>query len=315
MNAPVAIFTYNRLKNTKEVISALQANYLAPETDLFIFSDGPKNERVAPAVQAVRDYLQTITGFKSITIVERPENYFIERNIIEGVTEIVNKYGRIIVLEDDGVTAPYFLTFMNKALDTYDAYKKVMHIATFTFIDLPKDFSETFFWRYVENGGGGWATWSDRWALFKHFTNEKEARDSLTLDQQRYLNLDGAVDFFGTLKHKIIPWDICWYMTLVRHDGLAVNSPHALTRNNGLYNGTHFSPLNRILGKNPFAVELDSREDISFSMDIVENKIALEKLKDFYSKLGKRKRDRALHYFVRTLVFLRVTKLLKWWLK
>ncbi len=313
--APVAIFVYNRLNNTREVISALQKNYLAGSTDVFVFSDGAKNAKGEKSVQAVRDYLKTVEGFKSFTVVERPENFYIEKNIITGVTEIVNKHGRIIVLEDDGVTAPYFLTFMNQALDFYDKHKQVMHVATFTFINLPEEFRETFFWRYTENTGGGWATWDDRWAKFQYFTDEDTALLSLTPEQKNRLNFDGATNFLSSLKHKVIPWDICWYMTLARNNGLAVNSPHALTVNNGLFNGTHFSPLNRLLGQHPFSAKLDTKEEIIFSENIIEDKVALEKLKSFYAALGTRRRDKILHYFVRFLVWLKVTKLLKWLLK
>jgi hypothetical protein len=297
------------------VIEALQKNYLAPETDVIVYSDGPKTKRQEKSVAAVRNYLKTISGFRSFTVIERQENYYIERNIIEGVTETVSKHGRVIVLEDDGVTAPNFLTFMNQALDFYEREKRVMHIATFTFIDMPKDFNETFFWRYTENTGGGWATWKDRWDKFEYFTNEAEALGSLSIEQQQRLNLEGATNFLISLAYKPIPWDICWYMTLVRNGGLAVNSPHALTVNNGLFNGTHFSALNRLLGKHPFAATLGTHEEIVFSSHIFENQEALAKLKDFYTALGTRRRDKALHYFVRLLVFLKVTKVLKWMLK
>lgn len=313
--APVAIFVYNRPNNTKEVIEALKKNHLAPQTDVFVFSDEAKTPKNRKAVDAVRNYLKTVTGFKSFTVIERPENFYIERNIIEGVTDTINKYGQIIVLEDDGVTAPSFLTFMNQALDFYRETKKVMHIATFTFIDTPAEVRETFFWRYTENTGGGWATWADRWAKYQYFTDEATGLASLTKEQFNRLNLDGSTNFLGSLSHKVIPWDICWYMTLVRHDGLAVNSPHALTINNGLYGGTHFSAINRILGEHPFAAKLDTREDFIFSTKIEESAEAVEKLKNFYAALGTRKRDKALHYFVRLLVVLKVTKVLKWWLK
>jgi len=49
--APVAIFVYNRLKNTKEVIEALKENYFAQKTDIFIFSDAPKTNRQKKAVE------------------------------------------------------------------------------------------------------------------------------------------------------------------------------------------------------------------------------------------------------------------------
>ncbi len=172
--APVAIFVYNRLSNTRAVVEALQNNYLATETEVFVFSDGPKTEKNKEEVSQVRNYLKTVQGFKSFTVIEREENYYIERNIIEGVTEIVNRFGKIIVLEDDGVGARNFLSFMNDALDFYQDKERVMHIATFTFIKMPNDFRRTFFWSYSENTGGGWGTWKDRWDKFQWFGNEQE---------------------------------------------------------------------------------------------------------------------------------------------
>ncbi|MEZ4195103.1 MAG: glycosyltransferase [Candidatus Paceibacterota bacterium] len=307
--SPVAVFVYNRPGNTREVIEALQKNYLAPETDVIVFSDGPKNSRAEKAVAAVRAYLKTVTGFKSFTVVERPENFYIERNIIDGVTNTVNKFGRVIVLEDDGVTSPYFLTFMNQALDFYDSHKRVMHIGTFTFIDWPE--RKTFLWRYAENTGGGWATWKDRWDKFTWFQSEAEALTALTPEKINYIELDGIFKCLGNLKHPIIPWDICWNIAIVRNDGLTVNSPGALTKNNGLYNGTHFTALNRILGKSQFTVELDQSEDIAMESVIAENSEAVKKLKQFYTTLGNRWRDKIWHYFVRMLVLVGITKVLK----
>lgn len=314
-NAPVAVFVYNRLDNTRQTIEALKNNYLANETDVFIFSDAPKTKKNKKAVDGVRQYLKTITGFKSVNIIERKENFYIERNIIEGVTEIINRYGKIIVLEDDGISARNFLTFMNNALDFYEKETKVMHVATFTFIKMPNNYNKTFFWRYSENTGGGWGTWKNRWDKFKWFQNEAEGLAALTDEQKRSIELDGIFKCLGSLRTSPIPWDICWYIAIVRNNGLAVNSPHPLIKNSGLFNGTHFSFINRILGKSPFDIELGVEEDIILENKIVENMVAVGLLKDFYSKIGKRKRDKVLHFFLRILVTLRITKLLKFFLK
>ena len=310
--APVAVFVYNRPNNTKAVIEALQNNYLAKETDVFVFSDGPKNEKNKKSVDEVRSYLKTVTGFKSFTVIERKENYYIERNIIEGVTEIINRFGRIIVLEDDGVSARHFLSFMNDALDFYQNMEKVMHIATFTFIKMPKDFRKTFFWSYSENTGGGWGTWKNRWDKFQWFKNEREALSVMSDEQKKRVELGGVTKSLGFLKLSPIPWDICWNIAINRNDGLSVNSPGALIRNNGLFNGTHFTALNMVLGKSLFDVELDENERIVFDDSPVLNNQAIGLLKEFYGKMGKRTRDKVLHYFVRILVVLRITKLAKW---
>ncbi len=310
--APVAIFVYNRLKNTREVIEALKTNYLASETEVFVFSDGAKDEKGARAVNEVRQYLKTVTGFKAFNVIERPENFYIEKNISEGVTEIVNRYGRIIVLEDDGVTAKSFLTFMNDALDFYQSYEKVMHIATFTFIKMPKGYNKTFFWRYSENTGGGWGTWKRAWDKYKWLQSEAEGNEGLTEELRNYIELDGTFKCLNHLKAKPIQWDISWYIAIAKNQGLVVNSPWPLIKNNGLFNGTHTMAINRILGRNPLEVDMHDTDDkIVFEEHVVENVEAIDMLKDFYRNYGNRKRDKVLGFFIGILVKLKITKLLK----
>jgi hypothetical protein len=310
--APVAIFVYNRLDNVTQVIEALQRNILADQTDVFVFSDGAKNEQNKNKVEAVRTYLRTVTGFKSLTVIERQENYYIERNVTEGVTEIVNKFGKIIVMEDDGVTAKGFLTFMNNALDFYERYERVMHVATFTFIKMPEGFNKTFLWRYPESTGGGWATWKRAWDKFTWFQSEAEGLEGLSEAQKYRLEIDGTFKCLGSLKAKPIPWDICWYVAIIKNDGLSVNSPRPLIKNNGFFNGTHFNAINKLLGKSPFDVEIsDAIENIAFEDRIEEDPQAFAKLKAFYATYGKRIRDRVLSGFLKVLVALKITKLVK----
>lgn len=309
--APVAVFVCNRLDNTKEVIEALQNNYLAKETDVFVFSDGPGSEKKKESVNDVRRYLRTVTGFKSFNIIEREKNFYIERNIIEGVTELINKYGKVIVLEDDGVSAKNFLTFMNKALDFYQDKKRIMHIASFTFIKMPNNNRRTIIWHYTENTGGGWATWKDRWDKFQWFKTEKEILPLLSAEQKNKLELGGVLKCLNSLKLDPIPWDICWYIAIVRQNGLAVNSPGPLIKNNGLFNGTHFTSLNKLLGKNPFELELDTDENIIFEDKIVENVEAIELLKKFYRQTNNKILAKIIYSLARILSRLQALVILK----
>ena len=314
--APVAMFVYNRLTNTRESLSALQKNTLAPETDLYIYSDAPKNEKNVKKVADVRQYIKSLTGFKTITIIERKENFYIEKNIIEGVTEIINQHGRVIVLEDDGVTSQDFLTFMNKSLDLYETYKQVMHIATFTFIK-PHNKTSTFFLRYSENSGGGWATWKDRWSKFSWFHTEKEGLEKLTDEKRKIIELDGSFKCLNALKLKPIPWDICWLIAIISNDGLSVNSPFPLIRNNGLYNGTHFNFISKLLGKSPFEINIDGQreENIEYRLDIGVDPENESMLKSFYSNLEKQSssvRSKIIGLIFRTLVKLKITKFIKY---
>jgi hypothetical protein len=314
--APVALFVYNRLKNTKEVVEALQRNTIAKDTELFIFSDAAKYKRNIKQVERVRSYLKTITGFKQVNLIERDRNYYIEENIISGVTEIINKYGKIIVLEDDGVSSSNFLQFMNDSLNFYELVNRVMHISAFTFINLPDHYKDkTFFWRYSENTGGGWATWRNRWDKFEYFESEQKALSSLSEPQLKKIEMGGDFKCLATLKLKPIPWDICWYMTLIRYDGLAVQSPCSMIKNNGFYNGTHFTFVNYFLGKNPFEVDIKSTPQFELASKVEESEIAIALLKEFYKNLGNNYRAKFWHFILDVLIFFRITKLLKILLK
>jgi len=163
--APVLLFTFKRLATLKKTVSALRENQLAAESDLFIFSDQASKADDFAQVRAVRDYLQTIDGFKSIHIIEAARNKGLANSIIEGVTEIVNRYGRVIVLEDDILTTPNFLTFMNAALIKYQRQQNVFSISGYSFnLGTDNAWSQQFDTYFTTRGWSwGWATWKDRW--------------------------------------------------------------------------------------------------------------------------------------------------------
>ena len=99
--APIVLFTYARADHTRQAVESLLHNKEAAASDLYIFSDGPKNESKAQAVKENREYIHTIQGFKSIHIVEREKNWGLANSLIAGITDVINQHGRVIVVEDD----------------------------------------------------------------------------------------------------------------------------------------------------------------------------------------------------------------------
>ena len=168
--APIALFTYNRAGHTKQAVESLMKNTEAKDSDLFIFSDGPKNEKAKNGVKENREYIRTLKdvngnangNFKSVTIIEREKNWGLANSLIAGITEIVNKYGRVIVVEDDLILSPYFLQFMNEALEKYKDDERVGAISAFI-CPIKEELPETFFMRYFHCWG--WATWKRGWDL------------------------------------------------------------------------------------------------------------------------------------------------------
>ena len=133
MNAPIVLFVYNRLEHTRLTVEALQKNELANQSELFIYSDAAKNKNEQFKVYNVRKYIDNIDGFKKVTIFERKKNLGLANSIIDGVTNIVNKYGKIIVLEDDLVTSSFFLRYMNDALTKYKGNKRIWEVGGYVY--------------------------------------------------------------------------------------------------------------------------------------------------------------------------------------
>lgn len=163
MLAPICLFTYSRLAETQQTVEALQKNYLATESDLIIFSDGPKNELALKKVHIVRDYLKTITGFKSVKIIQSLVNKGLANSIISGVTKVLHDYGKVIVLEDDLVTTPNFLSYMNQCLDLYETDNRIISVCGYGLkINKPKSYEgDTYL--YSRSSSWGWGTWKNQW--------------------------------------------------------------------------------------------------------------------------------------------------------
>ena len=129
--APIVLFVYNRPEHTRKTVEALLRNCGAEQTEIYIFCDAAKNDNAREKVDAVRDYVGSIKGFKAIHITEREENYGLAKSVISGVTQVVNEKDRVIVMEDDLITSPYFLEYMNTALEKYENQKSTKCMSYF----------------------------------------------------------------------------------------------------------------------------------------------------------------------------------------
>ena len=170
--APIIVFAYNRPDHLRKTLIWLGQNELANESTLYIFCDGPKpnatDEQLTKVDNArkVAHELAIVPTFNEVHIFEREENLGLGTSVITGVTEIINKHGRAIVLEDDLETSPYFLSYMNQCLDHYDARKSVFSISGLSRPHperfYPKDYPYDVYVSLTHHPTG-WGTWADRW--------------------------------------------------------------------------------------------------------------------------------------------------------
>jgi hypothetical protein len=240
--APVVLFVFARPDHTRRTLEALTANTLADQSDLIVYADSARNASEVERVQAVRALVRATAGFRSVRVIERETNYGLARNIIEGVTEVCNRYGCVIVIEDDLELSPSFLTFMNHALDRYANDEKVFQISGYMF-DVPelKAAPSALFLPFTVSWG--WATWTRAWDQFDPLATGWEA---LSVDKvlRRRFNLDGSYDYATMLVRQMMglrdSWAVRWYWAVFKANGLVLFPPVSLVRNTGFDgSGTH----------------------------------------------------------------------------
>lgn len=235
--APIVVFAFNRLKVLTNTINSLKENPEAKGSDLFVFVDGarPHKKGEAEKVKAVQDFVLTIRGFKSVHHRFSNENKGLGKSIIGGTTEIINQYGKVIVVEDDLYVSKSFLSFMNRMLNLYESDERIMQVSGYGCLltkveDYPYD-------AYINERGHSWswATWKDRWATVdwevKDFS-ELKASKSL----QKKFNKRGS-DLFRMLSSYMAGKNNSWYIrfnySMYKQGRYSVMPIRSLVRNDG----------------------------------------------------------------------------------
>lgn len=233
--APIVIFSYDRPTHLQQTLDALAKNELADQSDLYIYCDGAKDSAPKEQLERINEnrmVAHAANGFKSVKVVEREKNIGLKANIVGAVTEIVNKYGRIITLEDDIVTSKGFLRFMNEALEMYKDDDQVMHISGYMWPHrwpLP----DTFIYQ-VPYPGGGWATWKRAWQYYdddaaKLYHKWENRWDEFNKFGGDYLSKQLVANYEGRMN----TWFIKWHAVLLERGGLTLYPGNSLTNNIG----------------------------------------------------------------------------------
>lgn len=263
--APVVLFCYKRPEILKQTVDALKRNYLAKDSELFIFSDGAKKDEDISVITAVRDYLKTITGFKKVIIREAAQNRGLATSIVEGVTEIINKYNKVIVLEDDLVTSPNFLNYMNEGLDYFQSNPKIFSITGFS---IPmKGLNEDSIYLTQRANSCGWGTWKDRWSVI-----DWDVKDYAELMKNRSarkaFNKMGS-DMTGLLIKqklgKINSWAIRWCYHQFKQDLYSVHPVVSKIKNIGYASPDSTHTKEKF---NRFETKLDNHNSTDFDFNV-----------------------------------------------
>lgn len=233
-HSPVALFVYNRPIHTLRVLEALVENEGADSTPLYIFADGPKND-TDKNVEEVRKVISAFKGFKSKTIIAKEKNIGLAESIITGVEKVLEQHETVIVLEDDIVTSPQFLNYMNSGLEKYSHEESVISINAYMYPI--NGLAETFFLKNADCWG--WATWRRGWRFF-----EKDGQKLLNKFTDPKLitefNIDNTYPYHQMLQNQVQgknnSWAIRWYASAFLNNKLGLYVGKSLIENIGLDN-------------------------------------------------------------------------------
>ena len=264
-HAPLILFVYNRLEHTVKTIEALKKNSLSSESDLFIFSDAERESEDKYNVEQVRKYIDSISGFRKVEVIKRDKNRGLAQSIITGVTELMEEYDRVIVLEDDLITSPAFLTFMNKALSFYADNKSIWSIGGYNFPLGVLNFLKEPVYLSFRSCTWGWATWKDRWEKadweldnYEELLNDRSFR--------KKFNRAGS-DMCSWLRKqkesRLDSWAVKWDVAHCVNDGYCLRPRNSLISNIGFDgSGIHCGTTNK------FDVKLASEFAFEFPINI-----------------------------------------------
>ena len=255
-NAPVVIFTYKREKHFRQTTEALSRCTLSKETDVYIFIDGPRSGQDREKVQAIREYAESLESknwFGSLHIEASEQNKGLSASVIGGVDKIINKYGKIIVLEDDIIVKNNFLEFMNGALTYFQNKGNVWAVSSYTPELKILETVDDFIYANCRANCWGWASWADRWNTidwqikdYKEFVfchKKRKAFNQGGNDLSRMLDAYMAGD--------IDSWAVRWNYAQHKAQMVAVAPRISLSRNAG-FDGS---------GENCGKVSLEHYED------------------------------------------------------
>lgn len=274
--APIALFVYNRPEHTRRTLKFLKQNLLADESRLFIYSDAPKDESHQLNVELVREIIRSVDGFKVVEIIERKSNFGLANSIIDGVSKLINEYGKVIVFEDDLISSAFTLQYFNDALNRFQNEEKVMHIGAYMYPLKNESLPQTFFYRAATSWG--WATWKRAW---DHFEPDIDKIIEQFDSQKRHqFSIEGTMNFWKQLQEfkrgRNNSWAIRWYASIFLKGGLTLNPSQSLINNIGHDGSGIHSGLNDI-----YNVIINPHPVSDFPEKIEENQDALFAIRNF----------------------------------
>lgn len=280
--SPIVLFVYNRPEHTKRTVESLLRNTLASESRLIIFSDGANKDREQKNVKEVRNYIRAVKSFKKIEIIEREQNLGLANSVISGVSEIIASFGKVIVLEDDMISSPFFLKYMNEVLNIFENDQRVFSVTGYTFpIKILTNYKHPVYLS-PRSSSWGWGTWKNRWNKadwevkdFQSFVKDKSKVESFNKGGEDLTRM-----LINSISGKVDSWSVKWTYTHFVNNAYCVYPVKSRIKNIGAdKSGVHTGKTNK------FDVELETQDiELEGIQNLGPDEQVLKNFRKFFKK-------------------------------
>jgi len=299
--APVLVMVYDRLDSLKKCIQSLQNCEEAKDSVLYISSDAAYKSQDDEKIEAVRKYIQTITGFQRVIPITPKENRGLNGAYNAAIDLIFKEHDTFIFLEDDIIVAPNFLKFINEGLKFYKEEPKVMSISGFShsvFFKVNDSAKEEVYFtqRWCPWGFG---SWKDKMLKVHALSLEELSQD---MENKGFVKkLDGiGVDLYTAFQRKLykqepLVLDYRYVHYMVKND-LYTATPYTTktfnigndgqgtrTKKNEKYTSFDLGSLKNIV---PFQFTRFATDRINNRFNFLCNNTKTSKLKRILDKIG-----------------------------
>lgn len=235
--APIVLFTFRRPEIALKTLTALSKNPLADQSTLYVFSDGPKEnatELILSDIKKNREVIRKKRWCKEVIIIEREKNKGLANSVIEGATEVINKHGKAIMMDEDMCPAKGFLQYMNDGLTLYENEDRVMQISgyVYPFVNSVESSNSAYF--IPHTGSPSWATWKRAWDKFDPLVKGYEILKT-DADLARRFDMDGCYEFTRMMfaqmeKKEVDSYGVRWWWTVFINNGLVLSPDKSLNQ-------------------------------------------------------------------------------------
>lgn len=283
--APIVLFAYKRPWHTQQTLAALQKNKLASSSKLIVFIDGLKpnsSEQDLKVQQELMQLFEKLDGFSSVEIHKSAVNKGLAASVYEGVTEVLRKHKKVIVLEDDLICSPLFLEFMNQSLSHYAKNPEVVCISGYVY-PLQEKLSASFLLKGADCWG--WATWENKWNSTYNSDAEQLHQAILQSPRRAEFDFNGSYPYTEMLRDRVLQknqsWAILWYASAFLQNKFCLYPPKSFVHNIGNDgSGTHSREATE-----KFSADLETTKLPDFPLKIEEEVKARLAFEVFFREL------------------------------